>query len=68
MSVTASCWSFSIKKGSVQAFALGVDAQNYDGTISISVDKRQIRLGTSAADRSGSPNHNIHCLLTMINK
>jgi len=32
---------------------IGVDGRNYDGTVSLylSVDKRQIRLGTSAAER-----------------
>lgn len=28
-----------------------VEARNYDGTVSLSVDKRQIRLGTSAAEK-----------------
>lgn len=30
---------------------LAVQARNYDGTVSLSVDKRQIRLGTSAAEK-----------------
>lgn len=30
---------------------LAVEARNYDGTVSLSVDKRQIRLGTSAAEK-----------------
>ena len=30
---------------------LAVEARNYDGTVSLSVNKRRIRLGTSAAER-----------------
>ena len=30
---------------------IAVDARNYDGTVSLSVDKRKIRLGIPAADK-----------------
>ena len=30
---------------------IAVEARNYDGTVSLLVDRRQIRLGTSAAER-----------------
>jgi DtxR family Mn-dependent transcriptional regulator len=30
---------------------IAVEARNYDGTVSLSIDKHQIRLGTSAAER-----------------
>ena len=30
---------------------IGFDDRNYDGTLSISIDKRRVRLGTPAAER-----------------
>jgi DtxR family Mn-dependent transcriptional regulator len=42
---------FFDKEGIRPGVRIQVDARNYDGTISISVDKHQIRLGTSAAER-----------------
>jgi FeoA domain len=30
---------------------VGIEARNYDGTVSVSVGKRQIRLGAAAADK-----------------
>jgi hypothetical protein len=30
---------------------ISVDTRNYDGTLSLALDKRQIRLGTSAAEK-----------------
>ena len=42
---------FFDKEGIRPGVRIGVEAQNYDGTVSLSVDKRQIRLGTSAAEK-----------------
>ena len=42
---------FLDKEGIRPGVRIGVDARNYDGTVSLAIDKRQIRLGTSAADR-----------------
>ena len=30
---------------------IAVEGRNYDGTVSVSLDQRQIRLGTAAAER-----------------
>jgi DtxR family Mn-dependent transcriptional regulator len=30
---------------------IGIETRNYDGTISLTVDKRQIRLGSAAAEK-----------------
>ena len=42
---------FFEKEGLRPGVHIAVEARNYDGTVSLSVDKRQIRLGTSAAER-----------------
>jgi DtxR family Mn-dependent transcriptional regulator len=42
---------FFDKEGIRPGVRIGVEARNYDGTVSLSVDKRQIRLGTSAAEK-----------------
>jgi DtxR family transcriptional regulator, Mn-dependent transcriptional regulator len=42
---------FFDKEGIRPGVRVGVEARNYDGTVSLSVDKRQIRLGTSAAEK-----------------
>lgn len=42
---------FFDKEGIRPGVRIGVDARNYDGTVSLSVDKRQIRLGMSAAEK-----------------
>jgi DtxR family transcriptional regulator, Mn-dependent transcriptional regulator len=42
---------FLDKEGLRPGVRIAVEARNYDGTVSLSVDKRQIRLGTSAAER-----------------
>ena len=42
---------FFEKEGIRPGAHLIIEAQNYDGTISISVDKHQIRLGNTAAER-----------------
>jgi len=42
---------FFEKEGIRPGCRLAVEARNYDGTVSLSVDKHQIRLGTSAAER-----------------
>jgi DtxR family transcriptional regulator, iron-dependent repressor len=42
---------FFEKEGLRPGVHIGVEARNYDGTVSLSVDKHQIRLGTSAAER-----------------
>jgi len=38
-SATGSFWNSSRKRDSVPAFRIGVEARNYDGTVSLSVDK-----------------------------
>jgi DtxR family Mn-dependent transcriptional regulator len=42
---------FLDKEGIRPGVRIGVETQNYDGTISLSVDKRQIRLGSSVAEK-----------------
>jgi DtxR family transcriptional regulator, Mn-dependent transcriptional regulator len=42
---------FFDKEGIRPGVHIGVEARNYDGTISLSVDKRKIRLGIPAAER-----------------
>ncbi len=42
---------FLDKEGIRPGVCIGVEARNYDGTVSLSIEKRQIRLGTSAAER-----------------
>ena len=42
---------FLEKEGLRPGVHVAVEARNYDGTVSLSVDKHQIRLGTSAAER-----------------
>jgi len=42
---------FFDKEGIRPGVHIGVEARNYDGTISVSVERRQIRLGASAAER-----------------
>jgi DtxR family Mn-dependent transcriptional regulator len=42
---------FLDKEGIRPGVRIAVDSRNYDGTISLSVDKRRIRLGTAAAER-----------------
>ena len=42
---------FFEKEGLRPGVHIGVEARNYDGTVSLSVGKSQIRLGTSAAER-----------------
>ena len=42
---------FLDKEGIRPGVRIGVEARNYDGTVSLSIEKRQIRLGTSAAER-----------------
>jgi DtxR family Mn-dependent transcriptional regulator len=42
---------FLEKEGLRPGVHIAVEARNYDGTVSLSVDKSQIRLGTSAAER-----------------
>jgi Fe2+ transport system protein FeoA len=42
---------FFEKAGIHEGVRLVVEARNYDGTVSLFVDKHQIRLGTSAAER-----------------
>ncbi len=42
---------FLDKEGIRPGIRIGVEARNYDGTVSLSLEKRQIRLGTSAAER-----------------
>ena len=43
---------FFDKEGIRPGVHIGVEARNYDGTISVSVERRQIRLGASAAERA----------------
>jgi DtxR family Mn-dependent transcriptional regulator len=42
---------FFEKEGIRPGARLGVKTQNYDGTLSLTVDKREIRLGTAAAEK-----------------
>jgi len=42
---------FFEKEGIRPGVRIGVEARNYDGTVSLSIDKRQIRLGTPAAEK-----------------
>jgi len=42
---------FFAKEGLHPGVGVSVEARNYDGTVSLSVDRRQIRLGTLAAER-----------------
>jgi DtxR family Mn-dependent transcriptional regulator len=42
---------FFDKEGIRPGVRLAMESRNYDGTFSLSVNKRQIRLGTSAADK-----------------
>jgi hypothetical protein len=42
---------FFDKEGIRPGVRVAMKGRNYDGTFSLSVDKRQIRLGTSAADK-----------------
>jgi DtxR family transcriptional regulator, Mn-dependent transcriptional regulator len=42
---------FLDKEGLRPGTRVAVEGRNYDGTVSLSVDKHQIRLGTSAAER-----------------
>jgi DtxR family Mn-dependent transcriptional regulator len=42
---------FLEKQGLRPGVYIAVEARNYDGTVSLSVDKSQIRLGASAAER-----------------
>ncbi len=42
---------FFAKEGLHPGVRVGVDARNYDGTVSLSIDRRQVRLGTLAAER-----------------
>lgn len=42
---------FFEKEGIRPGVRVGIEAQNYDGTVSVSVGKRQIRLGAAAADK-----------------
>jgi len=42
---------FFDKEGIRPGVRIGVKSRNYDGTISLSLDKKQIRLGGSAADK-----------------
>jgi DtxR family transcriptional regulator, Mn-dependent transcriptional regulator len=42
---------FFEKEGIRPGVRLEVEARNYDGTVSLSVDKHQLRLGTSAAEK-----------------
>jgi DtxR family transcriptional regulator, iron-dependent repressor len=42
---------FLEKEGLRPGVRIAVEARNYDGTVSLSVAKRQIRLGTSAAEK-----------------
>jgi hypothetical protein len=42
---------FFDKEGIRPGVRVAMEGRNYDGTFSPSVDKRQIRLGTSAADK-----------------
>lgn len=42
---------FFDKEGIRPGVRVAMEGRNYDGTFSLSVDKRQIRLGTSAADK-----------------
>ncbi len=42
---------FFAKEGIRPGVRLAVEARNYDGTVSLAVDRRQIRLGTLAAER-----------------
>jgi len=42
---------FLDKEGIRPGVRIGVEARNYDGTVSLSIEKRRIRLGTSAAER-----------------
>jgi DtxR family transcriptional regulator, Mn-dependent transcriptional regulator len=42
---------FLDKEGIRPGVRIGIETRNYDGTISLSVDKRQIRLGSSAAEK-----------------
>jgi DtxR family transcriptional regulator, iron-dependent repressor len=42
---------FFDREGIRPGIRIGVEARNYDGTVSLSVDKRQIRLGVSAAEK-----------------
>ena len=42
---------FFEKEGIRPGARIRVDARNYDGTVSLAVEKRQIRLGTSAAEK-----------------
>jgi hypothetical protein len=50
-SAIASYWSSSIKKACVPARTSALEARNYDGTVSLSVDKPKIRLGVPAAEK-----------------
>jgi DtxR family transcriptional regulator, Mn-dependent transcriptional regulator len=51
---------FFEKEGIRPGVRFAVEARNYDGTFSLSVDKHQIRLGTSAAERIWLSKSNIH--------
>ena len=42
---------FFDKEGIRPGVRIGVDARNYDGTVSVSFDKRQVRLGLPAAEK-----------------
>jgi DtxR family Mn-dependent transcriptional regulator len=42
---------FFEKEGIRPGIRIGVEARNYDGTVSLSVDKHRIRLGNAAAER-----------------
>ena len=42
---------FLDKEGLRPGTRIAVQGRNYDGTVSVSVDRRQIRLGTAAAER-----------------
>jgi DtxR family Mn-dependent transcriptional regulator len=42
---------FFEKEGLRPGARIGVEARNYDGTVSLVIGKRQIRLGTTAADK-----------------
>jgi len=42
---------FFDKEGIRPGVHIGIEARNYDGTISVSVERRQIRPGTAATER-----------------
>ena len=42
---------FLDKEGIRPGVRIGIETRNYDGTISLSVNKRRIRLGSSAAEK-----------------